>query len=272
MPTALAAPAPDLLKLLADDRRWALVHALARSDRRVQELVGLLQQPTNLVSYHLRKLRDHAVVTERRSAGDRRDVYYSLDFDRVRDLYFGAASSLHPALGSAPVDAAPSAARPSRTSSARRRGQRPKVLFVCTHNSARSQMAEGFLRHLRPDLMAASAGTEVSQVQPLAIRVMKRRDIDISEQRSKLLTDFDRQSFDYVITVCDRAREACPVLPGNPELLHWSIADPSEAEGDTAFRLRVYEHIADEVEGRLRRFLALFLPDPERASTRASRV
>lgn len=271
--------APSLLKLLADDQRWTLVHALAHSDRRVQELVDLLQQPANLVSYHLRKLRDQAVVTERRSAADRRDVYYSLAFDRVRSLYFAAAESLHPALGrraadtASPIDTAdpdragaPAAGtRRKAAAQARIRASAPSVLFVCTHNSARSQMAEGLLRRLRPDLRVTSAGTTISEVQPLAVLVMKRRGIDISKQRSKHLSAFDGQTFDYIITVCDRAREACPVFPGNPELLHWSIADPSAVKGDRTTRLRAYEAVADELQGRMRRLQALLAAQPEMA-------
>lgn len=281
-PPVSATTAPSLLKLLADDQRWTLVHALAHSDRRVQELVDLLRQPANLVSYHLRKLRDQAVVTERRSAADRRDVYYSLAFDRVRSLYFAAAESLHPALGlgatspaspASPANianpdriGAPAAGAPRKAAArARIRAPATSVLFVCTHNSARSQMAEGLLRRLRPDLRVTSAGTTISQVQPLAVLVMKRRGIDISKQRSKHLSAFDSQTFDYIITVCDRAREACPVFPGDPELLHWSIADPSAVEGDRTTRLRAYEAVADELQGRMRRLQALLSAQPEMA-------
>jgi protein-tyrosine-phosphatase len=234
-----------------------------------------VRQPANLVSYHLRRLRDQAVVTERRSAADRRDVYYSLAFDRVRTLYFAAAESLHPSLGPGMKDAAKpakaanpaasaKAASPSAIAGRTAPAARPRpasVLFVCTHNSARSQMAEGFLRHGRPDLTVASAGTTVSKVQPLAIRVMKKRGIDISKQRSQHLSEFAGQRFDHVITVCDRAREACPVFSGNPELLHWSISDPAEATGDEATRRKAYEAVADELQGRMRRFLALLSLD-----------
>jgi ArsR family transcriptional regulator, arsenate/arsenite/antimonite-responsive transcriptional repressor / arsenate reductase (thioredoxin) len=252
--------APGVLKLLADDRRWMLVRALAHSDRRVQELVDLVRLPANLVSYHLRRLRDQAVVTERRSAADRRDIYYSLAFDRVRALYFAAAESLHPSLG----PPGPAAARNADIAARNAAAARPRpasVLFVCTHNSARSQMAEGFLRHSRPDLTVESAGTEVSQVQPLAIRVMKKRGIDIGNQRSQHLSELKPQRFDYIVTVCDRAREECPVFPGNPELLHWSIGDPSQVTGDGTTRRQAYETVADELQGRIRRFLALLFLD-----------
>jgi ArsR family transcriptional regulator, arsenate/arsenite/antimonite-responsive transcriptional repressor / arsenate reductase (thioredoxin) len=240
---------PLLLKLLADDLRWALIQALARGDRRVHELVELVRRPANLVSYHLRRLREEAVVTEHRSAADRRDVYYSLAFERLRGLYLAAGGSLHPALGVA-------ASGRSAESAAERRGG--SVLFLCTHNSARSQMAEGFLRQLRPDLEVGSAGTEVSRVQPLAIRAMAEHHIDISGQRSKHLSEFKGRRFDYVITVCDRARESCPVFAGDPERIHWSIADPAAVSGDEPTRLRAYELAAQELLTRIRLLLALF--------------
>src|SRR5579883_657399 len=104
---------------------------------------------------------------------------------------------------------------------------RQRVLFVCTHNSARSQMAEGWLRHLAGDRFEAhSAGTEATQVHPLAIRVMAEVGIDISGQHSKTIEEYLGQPFDWVITVCDQAAEACPLFPGGGERLHWSLLDP----------------------------------------------
>ncbi|HVT17252.1 MAG TPA: ArsR family transcriptional regulator [Thermoanaerobaculia bacterium] len=244
---------PVLLKLLADDLRWALLRALARSDRRVHELVALVRKPANLVSYHLRRLREQALVTEHRSAADRRDVYYSLALDRLRGLYFAAGESLHPALKPEP-SAPPAAAKKAKTKGTR-------VLFLCTHNSARSQMAEAFLRQLRPDLEVASAGTMVTEVHPLAIRAVASHHLDISGQRSKHLSEFVGQRFDYVITVCDRARESCPIFPGDPEQLHWSIPDPAAVDGDETTRLRAFEAAARELLARLRLLVALLERD-----------
>lgn len=241
---------PPFLKLLAHEQRWKLVAALAVSDRRVQELVGAVQQPQNLVSYHLRKLREHALVKERRSAADGRDIYYSLDLDRLKGMLMSTGEALHPGLGGQPdaQDGIPLARerKPSR------------VLFLCTHNSARSQMAEGILRHLAGDKVEVfSAGTEVTRVHPLAIKVMAARSIDISGQRSKHMDELLGQGFDYVITVCDRAGETCPVFPGEPERIHWSIPDPSGVQGDEAVRLRAFESAATDLFARIRYLLAL---------------
>ncbi|HYG65070.1 MAG TPA: metalloregulator ArsR/SmtB family transcription factor [Thermoanaerobaculia bacterium] len=245
-----AAGFPPFLKLLADEQRWKLLEALAYSDRRVQELVRVLQQPQNLVSYHLRKLREHALVRERRSAADRRDVYYSLDLDRLKGMLMSTGEALHPGLGDEP-DA-------HRDVPLTREGKRVRVLFLCTHNSARSQMAEAILRQMAEDRVeVASAGTEVTRVHPLAAKTMAARGIDSSGLRSKHLNEFLDQQFDYVITVCDRASETCPIFPGAPERIHWSIPDPSSVEGDDATREAAFQRAADDLLTRIRYLLSL---------------
>lgn len=246
----MAAP-PSFLKLLAHELRWRLVEALARSDRRVQELVVLVGEPHNLVSYHLRRLRDQALVSERRSAADGRDVYYSLDLDLLKGLYFAAGESLHPGIA-----VRPHAGGISAGGSATSHGRRARVLFLCTHNSARSQMAEGILRYLGKDKVETySAGTVVTRVHPLAIAAMDEKDIDISGQRSKHLDEFVGQEFDYVVTVCDNAREVCPIFSGAPEQIHWSIADPSAVEGDEAASLHAFRAASDDLMTRIRYLL-----------------
>jgi arsenate reductase len=132
-----------------------------------------------------------------------------------------------------------------------------KVLFLCTGNSARSQMAEGLLRHLVGDQMDVfSAGTKPSTVNPLAIRVMQARGLDISHHRSKHLDEFRSQPFDYVITVCDNAAESCPVFPGPAQRIHWSFPDPAAVEDDEATRLQAFRQIRDALEAQLRDWLA----------------
>src|ERR687894_1771117 len=127
-----------------------------------------------------------------------------------------------------------------------------RVLFLCTHNSARSQMAEGLLRHLAGDrFKAMSAGTEATRVRPLAVRAMEEIDIDMSGQESKTLDRYLQEPFDYVITVCDDANEACPFFPGAQSRLHWSLEDPSKAEGSEEERLAVFRRVRDEIEERI---------------------
>ncbi|HEY4593337.1 MAG TPA: arsenate reductase ArsC [Thermoanaerobaculia bacterium] len=136
--------------------------------------------------------------------------------------------------------------------------ERPFVLFLCTHNSARSQMAEGILRELGGDRVeVASAGTEATRVHPLAVREMAERGIDISGQRSKHMDEFLGERFDYVVTVCDNARESCPIFPGDPERIHWSIPDPAAVEGEEKTRQAAFKRAADELTTRIRYLLAL---------------
>ena len=127
-----------------------------------------------------------------------------------------------------------------------------RVLFLCTHNSARSQMAEGFLRAMAGDRFeAGSAGTEKTSVNPLAIRVMAERDIDLSGHTSKAYADVALRSWDYLITVCDDANERCPWVPGSVKRLHWSFPDPSRATGSEEERLAVFRRVREQIQERL---------------------
>ncbi len=137
-----------------------------------------------------------------------------------------------------------------------------RVLFLCTHNSARSQMAEGLLRALGGARFAAfSAGTEATRVRPLAIRAMAELGIDLAGQESKTLDRYLDQAFDAVITVCDQAKEACPVFFGAKERLHWSFPDPSTATGTEDEQLTVYRQVRDAIRQRIAREL---LAEPTR--------
>lgn len=235
---------PEVIKLLANDLRWGLLRALAKSDLQVNELVTQVQQPMNLVSYHLKKMREDALVTTRRSEADGRDVYYSLDLNRLRQMYVEAGMALHPAISS----------NSSRVDVSRL--QHRRVLFVCTHNSARSQMAEGLLRYLsQGHVEVLSAGSHPTKVHPDAIRTMRNLGIDISRQQSRSLNDIEGQSFDEVITVCDKAREVCPAFPGSGAPLHWSFPDPVVIQ-DAAERLGVFERTAQQLKSRIEYFLS----------------
>ena len=131
-----------------------------------------------------------------------------------------------------------------------------RVLILCTGNSARSQMAEGLLRHMAGDVYeVASAGVSPSRVRPEAIEAMREIGIDISQHRSKSVDEFTNQKIDYVITVCDNAREHCPIFPGESKQIHWSFDDPAAAEGDEVARLAVFRRVRDEISERLRAFV-----------------
>ena len=136
-----------------------------------------------------------------------------------------------------------------------------RVLFVCTHNSARSQMAEGLLRARGGSAYeVASAGTEATLVRPEAIAVMDEVGIDISEHVSETIDRYLGEAWDWVVTVCDRARESCPFDPGAKQSRHWSFDDPSEATGTDEERLAVFRRVRDEIDARIGAFVAAMAP------------
>jgi ArsR family transcriptional regulator, arsenate/arsenite/antimonite-responsive transcriptional repressor / arsenate reductase (thioredoxin) len=251
---------PEILGLLSDPLRWQLVVELGRSDRRVGELVQLVGKPQNLVSYHLAELRHAGIVSARRSSADGRDVYYQADLLRCRDLLGSAGLWLHPGLLLAP-------APPDDLEAAR---ARPRVLFLCTGNSSRSQIAEALIEHRSAGtVVARSAGSDPKPLHPNAVRVMAERGIDIAGRPTKSLTRFARHRFDRVITLCDKVREICPEFPGAPIAAHWSIADPAAAgESDTA-SYPAFERVADEVERRVALLLADLRTRPLERTQRA---
>ena len=133
--------------------------------------------------------------------------------------------------------------------------QKKRVLILCTGNSARSQMAEGLLRHDAGDRFEVeSAGVVKSFVRPLAIEAMREIGIDIGDHRSQSVEEFREQTFDYVITVCDNAKETCPFFPASSRLIHWSFDDPAEATGDEAAQLAVFRRVRDEIREKLKEF------------------
>jgi protein-tyrosine-phosphatase/DNA-binding transcriptional ArsR family regulator len=223
-----AAAGPLFLRLMGHPLRWRLLRELAVSDRQVHELVALAGQPQNLVSYHLGRLRTAGLVSSRRSSADRRDAYYTLDLPRCGQILAATGAALHPTLRlSAPA-----------TAMAPRIGPRVRVLFLCTGNSARSQMGEALLRHLSGGAAEAfSAGSHPKSVHPHAVAVLAEQGIDLGAARAKHLDELAGQRFGQVITLCDRIREICPRLPGYPQVAHWSIPDPArEPEGYPAFK------------------------------------
>jgi ArsR family transcriptional regulator, arsenate/arsenite/antimonite-responsive transcriptional repressor / arsenate reductase (thioredoxin) len=246
--SAIAVAPPGILKLMAHDIRWAVVRELARSDYRVQELVERLGLPQNLLSYHLRKLREGRLVMERRSSADEREVYYRLDLEQFQERYLEAGSLIHPAITALMEDTSLPENQPAL-----------RVLFLCTENSARSQMAEALLRHLgQGRIEAYSAGSQpAEQVHPLARRAMEQMGIDTRQAVPKHLRTFEGQAFDATVTVCDRIVELCPTFPGDPEHIHWSFLDPATVQGTEVERLHAFEQTAQQLRTRLRMFLPL---------------
>jgi len=237
----------ELLRVVSEPNRWRLLTELADSDRQVSELVSLLGAPQSLVSYHLRELQAVGLVTAKRSAADGRDTFYRLGAERWLSLLSEAAGALQPGvtLVAAPLPA------PRRV-----RGRRPRVLFVCTGNSARSQMAEALLRHRTGGAVdCRSAGSHPKAVHPLAVAVMAERGIDLSGHEAKPLSRFRRVRFDHVITLCDKVREICPEFPGQPAMAHWSVADPA-LEGDGPTGYGAFQRTADELDGRITHLIA----------------
>lgn len=246
---------PVFLQVAGHPVRWRILSELARSDRHVRELTELVGEPQNLVSYHLARLRAAELVSMRASSADRRSAYYRADLARCGELLAAAGASLHPALPLKSAD-------PEGRRQTSRRSTR--VLFLCTGNGTRSQMAEALLDHLsKGEVKSASAGSHPKPLHSNAVRVMAERGIDISGRSSKHFGTFARRRFDYVITLCDRVREVCPDFPGKPSRPHWSIPDPGLEGGTDAETYPAFQRTADELETRIRFFLAgLDSPSP----------
>jgi ArsR family transcriptional regulator, arsenate/arsenite/antimonite-responsive transcriptional repressor / arsenate reductase (thioredoxin) len=240
---------PEFLQVAGHPVRWQLLGELARSDRTVHELTGLVGEAQNLVSYHLGKLRDAGLVSPRRSSFDGRDAYYAVDLTRVGALFSATAGSLHPGLRST------AACVPTRTTS---------VLFLCTGNSARSQIAEALARKKSGGAVhACSAGSHPKPLHPNAVRVMREEHgIDIAGNESRHLSSFADQRFDWVISLCDKVREVCPEFPGDPETIHWSIPDPAAGESDDSASYPAFQQTAAELDTRIG-FLLAVLNDEE---------
>ncbi|HEX8856846.1 MAG TPA: ArsR family transcriptional regulator [Thermoleophilaceae bacterium] len=235
---------PSFLRLAADPLRWRLLSELARSDRRVRELCGLLEQRQSLISYHLGQLRAEGLVASRRSAADGRDSYYVLDLARCRELLASSGTTLHPALRLADS--------PPREWSRASRSSQPRVLFLCTGNSARSQIAEALVQELtRGAVDASSAGSHPKPLHPNAVRVMRERGVDLGGRRSKHLDEFADKRFDYVISLCDRVREVCPEFHGHPDLIHWSIPDPAREGSTDEETYPAFQRTASELATRI---------------------
>ncbi len=236
---------PEFLQLAGHPLRWRLLGELARSDRIVHELTELVGERQNLVSYHLGKLRDGGLVSAKRSSADRRDTYYGIDLERVGCMLSATGGALHPGLR---------LSRPSRDhapiGSAR-------VLFLCTGNSARSPMAEALAKAQSGGAIeATSAGSHPRPIHPNAVRVMRDEyGVNLADHLCRSLDALSGQSFDWVISLCDRVREVCPEFPEHPQTIHWSIANPATGDADDV-TYPLFQQTAAELAKRVNFLLA----------------
>ena len=242
MPSIADASPPSFVRLAGHPVRWQLLCELGRSDLAVRELCALIDRPQSLVSYHLRRLRDQGLVTTRRSSADGRDTYYSLDVARCATLLATSGSALHGGLRLVPAP----------LNLHRTAATRPRLLFLCTGNSARSQMAQAFAEKLSDGgVDVVSAGSDPKPMHPDAVRAMHEHGIDIADRQSKSLDDFIGEHWDYIVTLCDRVREVCPEFPARPDLIHWSIPDPSRAGTTDAASYPAFQRTATELATRI---------------------
>jgi ArsR family transcriptional regulator, arsenate/arsenite/antimonite-responsive transcriptional repressor / arsenate reductase (thioredoxin) len=235
---------PPFLDLAGHPLRWRMLVELTGSDRQVGELTRVLGQPQALVSYHLARLRDGGVVSSRKSAFDGRSVYYRVHLDRCGELLAATGAALHPGLQSSGL---PTSSRPVAS-----RRHRVKVLFACTGNGTRSQIAEALLRDKAGDTVeVVSAGSHPKPIHPNAIKVLAEMGMDIASARSKPIAEFSGHHFDYVITLCDKVREICPKFPGRGQKMHWSIEDPSLVSGTLRATMPAFRALAADLASRI---------------------
>lgn len=238
---------PSFVRLAGHPLRWRLLNELARSDHQVHELCDLLDRPQSLVSYHLGRLRAGMLVSMRRSSADQREAYYSIDLAHCRKLLTETGDALHPGLLRPP--SLGDRARRSALASTR-------VLFLCTGNSARSQIAEALLEHASAGAVSAiSAGSNPKPLHPNAVRVMHEQGLDVGDRRSKHLSEVSAHHFDYVVSLCDRVREVCPEFPG-ADVMHWSVPDPAREGDSDSETYPAFQRTATELATRIAFLLA----------------
>lgn len=246
---------PDFLKVVAHETRWRILTHLASSEYSVAELAIALREAPSLVADHVQMLHDRGLITQRRSLSDEHIRYYSFNLEAVRTQYFQIGEALHPALFSSsqfprvPVTPSPKPAR---------------VLFLCTENSARSQMAEALLTSISHGTVeAVSAGSHPTQIHPYALRALAAVGIDISQKKSRHVDQFVDQTFDRVITLCDRMHESCPHVLDDTNALHWGFPDPALVQGTEEQRYRAFEQTGLQLATRIR-YLLIFLEREKR--------
>lgn len=232
-----------MLKALADDTRWRIVQALRSSDHQVSELVEQLQLSQNLVSYHLGVLRQAGFVHIHRSDNDGRVLFYSLDRHALQQSIGQIATALH--LQPTPLEQLPII----------------PVVFLCTGNSVRSQMAEAWLRHLSHGIIpVASAGVKPQGIHPLTLVVMQEVGLDLSHHTAKGLDALEQFSFAIAISVCDYAREECQPFLRSRLHLHWSVPQPERLIEAGMPAIEVFRGLRDDLRERVQGLLNI-LPE-----------
>jgi ArsR family transcriptional regulator, arsenate/arsenite/antimonite-responsive transcriptional repressor / arsenate reductase (thioredoxin) len=233
---------PSGLKLIADETRWRILRVLRTSDRQVGEIVTQTGLPQNLVSYHLGILRQAGLVQQHRSDADGRTTYYGVNLGEVSARYrqIGADLAIPSRLPTTEITAV-------------------TVLFLCRANSARSQIAEGWLRTLTGGrIVVRSGGTQPAQLHPLATQVMTEAGVDIGHQQTKSISTLADLAPNVVVTVCDVAREECALWPEVKTRIHWSIPDPVVVTGAEE-QLAAFRTVRDELRGRIEGLIELLI-------------
>ena len=232
--------APETVWLLGHNIRWRLAQALAHSDHRVGELVEAVGERQNLVSYHLGLLRRAGVVSERRSSHDSRDVYYSLNLGGLRNGLDQGLTGLHPTLRMPRLEATPASTQGSLQT---------RLLFVCTGNSARSQLAEAIARDVAlKEIDTKSYG--YAGIHPMTLTVLKELGLPADHLRSKSIDEVGGR-FDFVITLCDVAREDCPPFQRGADVIHWSLPDPAQSNDSRRELRQAFKGTAEELRWRI---------------------
>lgn len=232
---------PEPLRLLADETRWRLLALLRQGDYQVGELVSQLGLSQNLVSYHLGVLRQGGLVLTHRSDADGRATYYGLDLEALKTIYAQIGTLLYVSQHEAVAKLPPAT-----------------VFFFCTANSARSQMAEAWMRHLSHGrITVRSAGTQPTRLHPLTVEVMHEVGLDIGYQTAKHLDSLADLQPDLIVTVCDIAREHCVRWGEAVRQIHWSVADPVLVTGTPDEQRRAFRTVRDELRSRVEGLLHL---------------
>ncbi len=258
----------ELLKTLADPHRLEVLNLIIEGTHTSRALVAATGLPTNLLSHHLKALREAGLVQASRDPHDQRWQYFVPNIARLTEVQFLLSHFLHPARiqprqGGTGPGGQPAPYAPPRhiqlEKEFRMTSNKTKVIFLCTGNSARSQMAEALLRqHAGDDFEVYSAGTEPKGMNPYTVQVMEELGVDMSSHHSKSVREFlGHMNFGYVITVCDDAEENCPaVFLSQGQHLHWSFEDPAKATGSDEDIRAKFRDVRGQIDGRIRAWLA----------------